>query len=200
MQTGIGSALSEVTVVFTIGLAFALLIERLLEVLKTVYDLLDSRYEWRHFWTRRTERTRDFLERRLHLSQHLGPEVTAAALVRFNEMLLGPSQGHTGSVPVLSGDLVRATGLRLAAKLIAIALGLALALKFRIDLLALSGLIVDPVSGAPRLTALGMVITGIAIGLGSAPMHKIITTLENRQRLRSRRAAVPGPGEEGANA
>ncbi|HEX7090837.1 MAG TPA: hypothetical protein VF192_11925 [Longimicrobiales bacterium] len=198
MQTGMGSALSEVTVVFAIALAFALLIERLLEVLKTAYDLLDSRYDWHRFWTRRTEHMRDFLERRLRLSQHLSPQAQAAALARFSEMLLGTAPGAVASLPILSGDLVRAAGIRLAARVIGMAAGVALALRFGIDLLALSGLVVDEARNAPAPTTLGMVVTGIAIGLGSAPVHKIITTLENRRARRD--AGAARPGQEGANA
>jgi hypothetical protein len=198
MQTAVGSALSEVTVLFTIVLAFALLVERLLEVLKTAYDLLDSRYDWHRFWTRRTERTRDFLEQRLRLSEHLSPQAQAAALARFSEMLLGTAPANTASFPVLSGDLVRAAGIRLAARVVGMAAGVALALGFEIDLLALSGLLVGEAQNAPAPTTLGMVVTGTAIGLGSGPMHKIITALENRRARRDTRAARPG--EEAANA
>ena len=55
-------ALLDVTVLFTLVLALAFVIERFLEVLKAIYDMLDSRLNWYKFWDKRTEGLKAYLE------------------------------------------------------------------------------------------------------------------------------------------
>jgi hypothetical protein len=172
-------ALSTVTVFF--ALALALLVERLLEVLKSGYDVLDSRFNWCEFWTARAYAVADRLERRLRVFEYVKPEAAQPVLNRLYNVLLNTQGGYSGTALVLSGDLVRAAGVRLGCKLVGMAIGVALAYWLKIDFVRLW----TPPPGFPQqLWAPGTVTTiasGIAIGLGSGPVHKIITTIEKQQ-------------------
>jgi hypothetical protein len=175
--------LETTTVLFALAIALALLIERFLEVLKTGYDLLDSRLDLYHYWTRRTERLRDKLERKLRVFEYVKPALMARFLGRFEEKLLGKAQGHPGKVPVLAGDLVRATALRGIIKGVGIILGISLAFAANIDLVAIwAAGAPDDFQWAPPISAgVGKTLSGAAIGLGSGPVHKLITTIERRR-------------------
>ncbi|HEY7025981.1 MAG TPA: hypothetical protein VH438_00085 [Gemmatimonadales bacterium] len=178
----------QATAIFALVLAFSLLIERLLEVLKSFYDWLDSHFDWYHLWTRRAYGVKTFVERRRRLFQFIPPLAQAAFLARLSEVLLQKPGGGCGPIPVVSGDLVRQVHVRVAAKLLGMTIGIALAHWQQLDLLSMyhevaSGTIkwgLDQVPGG-WLPGLGKTVTGIAIGLGSGPVHKIITTLERKR-------------------
>ena len=173
---------SKVTVTFALVLALALLVERFLEVLKSLYDWIDSHWDFYHVWTRVAHWTRDRLERRLQLLEYLPPEAAQSVVNRVNELLLNTQGGYDGSALMLSGDLVRAAGVRLGCKVVGIAAGIMLATSFGIDIVTLwptpDQLPIPVLWGSD---ALRRVVTGIVIGLGASPVHKIITTIERRR-------------------
>ena len=188
-------ALSEVTVLFTIVLALSLAVERLLEVLKSVYDLLDSRLDWHHFWTRRTNKIRDRLEHRLRIFEYVEPEAAQRALRRFSEVLSEDQTAQNSSVPVLSGDLVRTAAVKSGLKIIGILVGVGLAFLLNIDLLSVLEKVEVASWPSKEIFEKGplstdwvrYVVTGIGIGLGSGPIHKIIVRVENAQKKRSKK-------------
>lgn len=174
--------LTEATLIFTLALALSFVIERVLELLKTAYDLAESRWRWTHVWDREAERLRSFAEHRLRAFTYIDPAAAATALGRFSETLLGPDAGHGGTVPILSGDLVRAVWVRLFAKLLAISLGILLANLFLVDLVAV---LQNPAQPMSEFAAGRVWMTGVALGLGSGPLHKLITTIERRRDKRA---------------
>ena len=190
-------AVSDMTVLFTIALALSLAVERLLEVLKTVYDLLDSRLDWYKFWTRRAHKIRNRLEGRLRIFEYVEPQAAQRALRRFSEFLVEDQAVQSSSVPVLSGDLVRTAAVKSGLKIIGVLVGVGLAFWLQIDLLeTLKALKVEDTGWPPDsifeigpLAAEGVrySVSGIAIGLGSGPLHKIIARVEKAQKQRSKR-------------
>lgn len=173
-------AITKVTVLLAMTLALAFVIERMLELLKSVYDMFDGRYNWHTFWTRRARRTQVYIERRLRLFNYVDKTAAAAILARFDEMMLGTKAGEKPVVPVLSGDLVRIVWCRVALKIIGAGIGIWFAFAFGLDLLALSR--VKPDATTFELTVVGRIATGIAIGLGSGIVHKVITKVERKQQ------------------
>jgi hypothetical protein len=175
-------ALAASTVFFALVLALALLIERFLEILKAVYDVVDSRMNWYHFWTRRAAVLQNRLAKRMAVFEYLDPDAVKAVLNRVYEMLLNTQPGYSGVVPVISGDLVRAAGVRVGCKLVGMALGVGLALWLGLDLITLWEN--PPVPNPERLLlppTARIILTGLALGLGPGPVHKIITTIERKQ-------------------
>jgi hypothetical protein len=176
--------LTEATVMFTLALALTFAIERVLELLKSAYDLAESRWRWHDLWNREARRLRDFAEHRLRAFSYLEPSAAATALGRFSDTLLGPESGHTGTVPILSGDLVRAVWVRLFAKLFGVILGILFANLFLVDLVAVWQ---DPVHPLSAFDVNRVWLTGIALGVGSGPVHKLITTIERQRDKRKAR-------------
>lgn len=175
-------AILQFTVLFTLVLALALVVERVLEVLKAAYDLMDSRFDYCRFWTHRAHRTAALLERRLRVFEYVDPGAAAGVLRRFDEMLLREQSARVRTTPVLSGDLVRAVWVRFGSKLIGAVLGILAALLLDLDLLA--------VLRESPITTLGQLLTGVAIGLGAGPVHKVITAIERQRKRRATREAA----------
>lgn len=184
--------LLNVTVIFALALALALLVERLLEILMAVFNLLDSRFDWHRFWTRRTLRLKTILEKRLNMFEYVSPEQAAGVLQKARKLLLNSQEGAAGSVPVLSGDLVRAASVKVIFKFIGVAVGIGLALWLRVDLVQIWQAASEPgsrMSHAVESPLYRTILTGIMIGLGAGPMHKIITTMEKRRADREQKGA-----------
>lgn len=171
-----------VSVAFAVVLALALIVERVLEILKVIFDLIDARVDLHDFWTRRAHKLRDRLEGELRIFEYVPPERAANVLRRFREMLLNEQSGYSGKVPVLAGDLVRAVFIRGGLKLVGIALGIGLVFWVEIDLVRLwQG------STAPP-TWWTLTLSGLAVGLGSGPLHKIIRAIEKARERREEKA------------
>lgn len=175
--------LTRATALFTLVLALSFVVERLLELLKTVYDVLDSRLDWHRFWTRRAILLRDRLVNQLHILEYASPRQIASALARFSGALLGEQSGSNAAVPVISGDLVRVLGIKLGARLLAIVVGVGLAILFSIDMVDVVAKLVDQKGSVKGELPAGLriFITGVFLGLGSGPVHKFIVLIERRR-------------------
>jgi hypothetical protein len=171
-------ALSDVSILFAFALALALLIERFLEVVKSCYDVVDSRWDLYHFWSRRARAIQTRIEQRLGVFEYVSPDLASGVLNRMYQLLLNNQPGYTGTTLIVSGDLVRAAGVRLGCKVLGMLIGVTLALWLGIDFVQLwqppGGIHVDS-------TILRTIASGIALGLGTGPVHKIITAIEKQR-------------------
>jgi hypothetical protein len=188
-------AVTRVTVVFALVLSLSFVIERVLELLKAAFDMLDGRLDLhKRFWTNRTIRIQQYIEHRLRLFNYVDPQAAAGVLRRFDEMLLGvpEEEGKNTTVPILCGDMVRGVYVRATLKALGCAMGIAFAFGFSLDLLAISRMPAPgPVTPLPSTPSpFGMLLTGIVVGLGSGVVHKVITTIERRQQRGSAKLEV----------
>jgi|GEM_PF-2396971 hypothetical protein len=187
------SALNSTLVLLAAVMFYTLLIERLMEVFKALYDYLEFVLGGRDYWNRSALRLVHTLERQRH-GNRLQVEVSKAV----NDYLSRDHPGFEG-VEALSAERLRTLVLRGVMKLAAIVVGLIVAVGMDInifDLLrdlnqAVVGLEqgdVDKVNvyfSSDRVpSALGIALTGIAMGLGSDPLHRVITRLEKQRRQR----------------
>ena len=177
--------ITNIVAICALALGLSLVVERVMELLKSLYDLIDCRADFDRFWTRRAVRIRNFAEGRLRALEYVSPASMNDFLKKVNDLTLGPDQGYTGTVPTISGDLVRAGAIRISAKVLGALIGIALAVGLKIDLTALFQ---EPLAGSVRW--FGPIATGVAIGLGAGPLHKVIVSLETRRAKRSAQAGA----------
>lgn len=177
--------LTQVTILFTLVLALSLTVERFVEVLKAVLAMVDDRLKWRHFWTHRAEALKKRLESKMGVFEHVDPRKAAAILNRFEQLFLGIKDGYSGTVPVISGDMIRSAGFKLVCKFLGLGLGVFMALWMQIDLLKIwhDAAGTKMIGNIPS-ESFRMVLSGIAIGLGSGPVHKIISAIEKKKAKR----------------
>lgn len=186
--------LLDQTVIFAFILALALLVERLLEVLKSMYDFVDCRMGMDEYWTKKAVKLQNKIEENL-VALEKGSQDRINTLIRqYADKLVG---GGENGVVTISGDLVRATTVRFVAKIIAIALGVTLALCFNLDVVTMwqEAAKSDGVTSGFKLGEIPKeILTGVALGLGSGPLHKIITTIERQRKKMEAKKAGAGNG------
>ncbi len=174
------------TILFIALFSLAILIERLIEILKSAFDLMDSRLQWRGFWTRRANALKARLEKRLHIHQYMDDTAINRVLASFSRLLLGPGDDYRGTIPTISGDLVRVLYVKIGTKAIGMACGIALALSFDLDILTLMIRYLANDSIPQQAPVLNQIVTGAIIGLGSSPVHKLITAIERKRESRGK--------------
>jgi hypothetical protein len=182
------------TVVFAFILALALLIERLLEVLKSIYDYIDCRMGMDEYWTKKAGELQKKIEANLKALEKGNQDRIKTLIRQYADKLVG---GGENGVITISGDLLRATSVRFVAKLIAIALGITLALCFNLDLVSMwqAAAKSDGITSGLKLHETSKeILTGVALGLGSGPLHKIITTIERQRKKREAKKAGESNG------
>jgi hypothetical protein len=168
----------KTTSLYIMAISLSLLIERFLEMAKSVYDLIDSRRDLNRYWTAKAYKIRDRAESKLTVFDYVSPEAAAPVLARFSEMLLGSQGDYSGTVPILSGDLVRALHVKVWSKALGVVVGISLAFPLNLDLFqALGGPAAVPAEGFGGV--LRLLVSGTAIGLGSSVVHKLIKALES---------------------
>ena len=185
--------LLEVTVLFSLMLTIAFLIERFIEVVKSAFDLLDSRLDWCNYWTARAQTIARNLEKRLKHYKFLGPKNMASVINRFHEMLLNDKAEYNGKVPVVAGDLVRKVYFKIFSKVLGMIIGVGLAFWLNLDLLTIwhnaagqySQWVIQIASPTMRV-----ILSGMLIGLGASPMHKVIRTIERQRKKRDSKEAA----------
>jgi hypothetical protein len=180
-------SLADITMFFAFVLALSLLVERLIEVLRCGYEWWEARYGDHRVWSRRATVLAGTLEKKLRTARHLKPAHLAVVLARFdNRFADGPAQ--PGRVPVIAGDLVRSSAIKIGAKVTGVLIGIILAVGLKINLV---GSWWRPEMSAPQTEGrlLEVLLTGVAIGLGAGPVHKLITSIEARQRAAKAREA-----------
>jgi len=175
------------------ALFFSLLIERLLELVKALYDFLEVQLGFQDYWNRSAARLSRVLDEQLQ-----GNRVQAEVSKAVSDYLRTDFPGLEG-VRALSADGLRSLTVKAVSKVLAIMLGLMLVLGMDINLLALIDVLNAQAypddANVENYRAyfstrdipawLGEIITGVAIGLGSSPVHKIISSLEKSRKQRT---------------
>lgn len=178
-------ALTEATIFFAMVLALALLTERFVEMVKIFFDYLDYQFGWDQFWSRRADRLHKKLKEILGRLMRARPELQEKVLKRYENRTLNESGGYEGSIVVISGDMIRVVFIRVVTQFIGICFGVWLACQFKIDLFAYVDKTADLANETVRT-----LLSGIAIGLGSGPVHKIITTIERARKKQKQKTST----------
>jgi hypothetical protein len=128
------------------------------------------------------------LQKQLRVFEHVNPKRATSVFNKFHEFMLGPSSGYRGTVPMLCGDLMRAVYVKIGCKVVGMGLGILIAFYLKFDLLASAQ---SQTIGSIVPTFRGMLLTGLAMGLGTGPMHKIIRAVEKKRDSRFPEATLP---------
>lgn len=185
--------------VILLGLALllAMLIERVLEIVRGTADYFEAKAEAKageepgHVgkWTKKAMAIRNNIELRLDAAKAGNPQ-NFELVMRLLTWYIKRNDAGGGGAFVISADKIRALTLKVRYKAIAVVLGVAFALLLQIDVLELVQLSQDLVA-KPELPVVyepkwyGMLLAGISMGFGAGPLHKIITALEKARKGRA---------------
>lgn len=172
---------------------FALVIERVLEILKAVYDYIESRKDLRWFWDRRARDIRKRLLSRIESTE--GGSLQSNAIKHLaSRYLCDDYPGYEGAL-VISANRIRAFTIKSVAKVLGVLAGIYISYRAEIDVFSIIETYTEYTKTADDAfpgnllqanmpPSLGYLISGIVMGLGSGPMHKFIVALERAHTKR----------------
>jgi len=181
-------ALSMPIQLLCLAMVLALIIERILEIIKSIYDYVDAHFDLTALWTERAKKLRDKLECRLD-SIAPGDQHGFDLVMELASRCVAEPDPDRGGLPSVSADKVRNVVTKTRYKILGMLIGVACAWLFNIDILELSRLSMEiSAEKAEKIvyssSCYGVILTGIAMGLGSGPMHKLINALEKARQFR----------------
>jgi hypothetical protein len=172
-----------VTFSFLLVLLLALLVERIMEVLMAVWGLAEWKINVYRMWNRWAERLRTRYERKIKSRQHTQALDISGLLYLISDKLLGKKRGYSGNVPIISADLVRHVFVSTLNRMVASIIGCVLCVVAQIDFVQIISSDLQK-SFLPNSPSLRILLSGILIGLGSEPVHKLIKFVEKRRPKR----------------
>ncbi|ASP39139.1 hypothetical protein CHH28_10805 [Bacterioplanes sanyensis] len=167
-------------------LFFAFLIERLTEIVMALFEYGEVRFGWYRFWQRRAAR----------IAQTLAQPRDAAWQQEIQRALERYLSREANGVTAVAVAQVRRVYLQVVTKVLSVVVGIILAWLFDLNLFAA----IDQLNNAateqasPYFSAqllphgLALVLTGLVLGLGAGPLHKVISALD-RARKNNKEAA-----------
>ncbi|MDH5179472.1 MAG: hypothetical protein OEY07_07380 [Gammaproteobacteria bacterium] len=168
-----------------LAMVLAIGIERLLEILRAVRDHLDAKDSDKvgKYWYGEAERIGKLIEVRMNNAVGKDSAFLYNLLIAAGRYL-APAESHSSSQLVVSATRVRELKLKIRYKLFAILLGILFACAFDLNIFRLvdQSLGVDSARRIPEV--LGLILSGIAMGFGADPVHKLITALEKARKKR----------------
>lgn len=172
---------AEPAVVLLAGMLFlSLVIERLLEIIKSYYSYLEGKHGWYVWWNKGAEKIQRRLEElEQNPEQHNSSSRLSFARVKIEG--IGYLRGFAISV-----EAMRSSTIKYVAKCAGIILGIVIAFVADIDIFCLIDSVIYGNDACPsRFPIPAKLATGVAMGLGAGPLHKIIAALERAKKRRT---------------
>ncbi len=182
---------SESLVLLAASIFLALIVERSLEIIKSIYDYLEVRLDWVGFWNKRSLDLQKRFENRV--LRNKGGNQKNLFLYLTSSFISTDLPGYEG-VLVISANKVRNKTITFSFKILGLILGILIAFWVDLNLFKLVDQLnycvqCEPTSRVDVILRgwLGTTISGVAIGLGSGPVHKLIAAIDlarkNRQSI-----------------
>jgi|Deesub1362B_J571_1020462.scaffolds.fasta_scaffold04380_3 hypothetical protein len=176
-----------ITYLYLLVLLLAVLIERIMEILMSAWRYIELKTHLERFWTRRATRLARYLE--IHISRRWLERFLDFKEIRerFRNALLESKTGHSIYVFILDANLIRQITVTAAARVVASVLGVAFCVAAGIDLVELFSKDLGYMFYEHIPRWLRYAASGLIIGLGSEPVHRLIQTVERRRKRRARK-------------
>lgn len=177
--------LTEPVLLLTLAMFLAIGTERLLEVIRALSEHIEARRGPSDYWQKKAEALRNRIEVRLdNANGGAGPALRLVLTIVCQQ--LSPASAASGGLMAIDVARVRTMSTRVRYKLYAILIGVVLAFIFQLDVFALVNRELGTAGGFGITLPgwLGMLISGVAMGFGAGPVHKIITALEQARTTR----------------
>lgn len=174
-------------------LLLALLVERVMEVLMSAWEYAEWRQAMHRFWNRRARR----LQRQFETQAHRNVFTRVLSLTPIARQARAYTRAddglHRGNLVIIDGTLVRRVAVSVGARTVASVLGVLLCWVASINFVELiQAVATEPDTTLSNLLGgipawLQITISGILIGMGAEPVHRIIQNLERRREQRVKR-------------
>ncbi len=182
----------EISYLFMTVLLLALLIERVLEVLGGIWNYFEWKLKMNRFWNGKAEKLKRKFENKAK-SQILLKVLDLTPLTRqLRYATRDKKEGHSGKLTIISSAMIRQSVIALSSRLIASILGVIFCAATNVNFVVIFQKAMGFEAG--KLTSwpvwFQLTISGIVIGLGSEPVHSLITSMEKRRATRANSHAL----------
>ena len=172
----------EVTNLLLLVLLLSLLIERAMEVVMAGWNWLELKLNSHEYWNRRAHRLKDRFARRVARELDDSPVRSLWIHHRIDHYTDTPQVVRPGRTVVFSSRAVRHVFIRTLAFIVTTLLGILLCYLADLNLVEIIKEIMAPFE-IPLLKVLGptvqLIVSGLIVGLGAEPVHRIIKGLED---------------------
>ncbi|MEM8485169.1 MAG: hypothetical protein AAF564_06445 [Bacteroidota bacterium] len=170
-----------ITYLYMLVLLMALLIERVMEVIMTIWNVVEVRLQAHHFWNQRTETLMKRFAAQVESKRARNALHSLGLSRRIRQYTDIEQEIRPGQSIEFSSEAVRYAFVRTFAFFATSAMGIGLCLLADVNLIAIIKQALAPQS-IPVLDALGEplqhLVSGLVIGLGAEPVHRVIKGLE----------------------
>lgn len=170
-------------------LLLALFIERLIEIIKALYDVFEVQTGRYQHWNELARRIANQLYSRIN-NKTTDSKYEDFHLKLVSQYLFSEDPNYKGSL-LVSTDRVRTIFMKYLTKLVAVFVGVVFAFVTDVNVFVLVREATPASEQLPTVLAngwlsggVGLFITGIMMGLGAGPMHKFIVALERARKKR----------------
>jgi hypothetical protein len=171
---------SRITFIFFIYLVLAIFVERTIEVLISVFNYIELKKEFHHFWN---ARARAYQKRFERIYSYQGKtQNKMESLLNWLNWKIVSDKPYTGGKVTISADLIRINYIRVGTRILALIISFILVLVIDLDIIRMiKKLLPGPEFAKDILEydAVKVIITAAAISIGSEPLHELITKIEN---------------------
>lgn len=182
-------------ILLTGSLFLALFIERLLELLKSLYDVIEIQTKRHTKWNELSGKIGQQLYARIS-STKADSKYEDFHIKLVFQYLFSEHPDYKGSY-LVSADKIRTIFVKYLSKLVGIVLGLIFAFTTDTNLFVLIDQSTPSTQSLPSIFTttwltgnFGELLTGIVMGLGAGPMHKFIVALERARKNRKNTGLV----------
>jgi hypothetical protein len=178
--------ISQPVLLLALAIFLATAIERLLELVKAIHNFLAARNNERsmQYWNERARIAREHLEHMLEDAKRSDAPVDRVITSVAQRFIKPGTAGDMGLI-MIDATLVRNFSITLTYKILGLFLGIVFACIFSVDIFAF---VKDSLNscGDHKCPShwWGVLGTGLAMGLGAGPVHKIIVALERARSTR----------------
>jgi hypothetical protein len=186
-------SIAELLVLYLKILLLALLVERVMEVLMSAWEYAEWKQAMHRVWNDRARRLQRRFETQAYRSVFTRVLSLTPVARRARAYTRAPDGLHRGNLVVIDGTLVRRVAVTVGARTVATVLGVLLCWGASINFVELIREVAMTPGSSPSTLLGGIpiwlqtVISGILIGMGAEPVHRVIQNLERRRKERVER-------------
>ena len=176
----------ELTKMYLLVMLLALTVERIMEIFSAVWSFIEWKAKMNVFWNNKAEKLGRKFERKAK-SQILLRKFNLDQLIQqISYATKAAKERHSGKLTIISAEMIRQTSIAAVSRVVASILGVIFCAATNVNLIVIFEDAI-PIAGL-KLTNwplwIQLTISGVVIGLGSEPVHSLVTSLDKRREGR----------------
>ncbi|MFQ5769873.1 MAG: hypothetical protein ACE5HX_05020 [bacterium] len=187
--------ITKITYLFFIYLILAIFVERIVEVFVSVFNYAEFKRNFYEYWNKKALNYQKRFDRLYGYQSGHTPQTDK--ILNWVLWKVVSEKPYVGGKEIISADLIRLNYIRIITRVFAfvLSLGFAIAIKIKlgIDLVVIIESLLPNVAligVISKINLIGVLLTAVALSIGSEPLHQVINRIEKIERRK--RATAQG--------